>query len=153
MAFSKSRKASLRRLHPVLPKVHYTHHGLYSGDGRVAHYAGWSKPGQPGLIEEVSLEEFKGVYNAWQKDHDDARFNGEQAVKRAHGLERTPATCLPTFCSSRRRYQTLGSSGAHMVTDVHGAMLDAGRPSVTASGLALIMGRMLIPAPRRDRRR
>jgi Lecithin retinol acyltransferase len=38
--------------HPV-----YRHHGIYSGGGRVIHYAGWIR-GRQGLIEEVSLDEF-----------------------------------------------------------------------------------------------
>jgi hypothetical protein len=35
----------------------YFHHGIYLGNGRMIHYAGWSR-GTGGLIEEVTLEQF-----------------------------------------------------------------------------------------------
>lgn len=35
----------------------YFHHGIYIGNGRVIHYAGWVR-GTRGLVEEVTLEEF-----------------------------------------------------------------------------------------------
>jgi hypothetical protein len=52
--------------HLVTPRRGYTHHGIYVGDGRVVHYAGWSRARftrRP--VEEVSLEEFasgRGVH-------------------------------------------------------------------------------------------
>lgn len=36
----------------------YWHHGIYAGDGRVVHYAGLSKSGRGGPVEEISLEMF-----------------------------------------------------------------------------------------------
>jgi hypothetical protein len=35
----------------------YFHHGIYMGDGKMIHYAGWSR-GTRGLVEEVTLEQF-----------------------------------------------------------------------------------------------
>jgi len=35
----------------------YFHHGIYTGNVRVIHYAGWVR-GTRGLVEEVTLEEF-----------------------------------------------------------------------------------------------
>lgn len=35
----------------------YFHHGIYSGNGRVIHYAGWFRSLR-GLVEEVTLEQF-----------------------------------------------------------------------------------------------
>lgn len=35
----------------------YFHHGIYIGNGRVIHYAGWVRSTR-GLVEEVTLEEF-----------------------------------------------------------------------------------------------
>ena len=37
----------------------YFHHGIYVGNGRIIHYAGWSR-GTRGLVEEVSLDLFTG---------------------------------------------------------------------------------------------
>lgn len=46
--------------HLVTPRRHYTHHGIYIGNGRVVHYAGLARSWRPGPVEEVSLEEFAG---------------------------------------------------------------------------------------------
>jgi len=35
----------------------YFHHGIYVGNGRTIHYAGWFR-GTRGLVEEIALEEF-----------------------------------------------------------------------------------------------
>jgi len=47
--------------HLITPRCGYTHHGIYVGQGRVVHYAGWSRAAltrRP--VEEVSLTEFAG---------------------------------------------------------------------------------------------
>jgi cell wall-associated NlpC family hydrolase len=47
--------------HLITPRCGYTHHGIYVGNLRVVHYAGWSRAAwtrRP--VEEVSLTEFAG---------------------------------------------------------------------------------------------
>jgi hypothetical protein len=47
--------------HLITPRCGYTHHGIYVGNGRVVHYAGWSRAAltrRP--VEVVSLTQFGG---------------------------------------------------------------------------------------------
>ncbi len=44
--------------HLVSPRLLYTHHGIYVGNGRVIHYAGFSRGLRRGPVEETSLERF-----------------------------------------------------------------------------------------------
>jgi Lecithin retinol acyltransferase len=43
----------------IVSRRGYKHHGIYSGDGRVIHYAGRVRY-QQGRIEEISLQDFVG---------------------------------------------------------------------------------------------
>ena len=60
----------------------YFHHGIYMGNGRVIHYAGWFRSAR-GLVEEVTLEQFtKGrPYKVGQIPAD--RCSGEEMAPRA----------------------------------------------------------------------
>jgi hypothetical protein len=60
----------------------YFHHGIYMGNGRVIHYAGWLR-GTRGLVEEVTLQEFtRGhPYRIGRMPPD--RRAGEDIVRRA----------------------------------------------------------------------
>jgi hypothetical protein len=44
--------------HLVTPRTLYTHHGIYVGNGRVIHYAGFAYGLRRGPVEQVSLERF-----------------------------------------------------------------------------------------------
>ena len=46
--------------HLVTPRWGYRHHGIYVGNGRVIHYAGFKGLLRRGPVEEISLEEFAG---------------------------------------------------------------------------------------------
>lgn len=69
--------------HLTSPRWGYLHHGIYAGQGRVIHYAGFNRPFQRGPVEEVPLERFtrgrplRG--NSWVAP----AFAGEAAVARA----------------------------------------------------------------------
>src|SRR5688572_3798471 len=45
--------------HLVTPRGWYEHHGIYVGEGRVVHYAGYCQGLHTGPMEEVSLEAFR----------------------------------------------------------------------------------------------
>jgi cell wall-associated NlpC family hydrolase len=63
----------------------YLHHGLYAGDGRVIHYAGFKRWLHRGPVEEVTLEQF-ALGRGWQvKVRATPRFAGQAAVDRARG--------------------------------------------------------------------
>jgi Lecithin retinol acyltransferase len=44
--------------HMVTPRLGYTHHGIYAGQGRIVQYGGLSRGLRRGPVEEVSLVEF-----------------------------------------------------------------------------------------------
>jgi hypothetical protein len=60
----------------------YFHHGIYVGNGRVIHYAGWFHSAR-GLIEEVTLEQFTEgrPYSIGRTPAD--RDGGKEIVRRA----------------------------------------------------------------------
>jgi hypothetical protein len=61
----------------------YAHHGIYAGDGRVIHYAGFAKSLNRGPVEEVSLEQFAGGHEITLRHNVAAKFGGMEAVRRA----------------------------------------------------------------------
>lgn len=69
--------------HLVTPRRGFLHHGIYIGNGRVIHYAGYSRSGRRGPVEDVSLERFTRGRALWLKPADDARYGGADAVERA----------------------------------------------------------------------
>lgn len=44
--------------HIVTPRLWYTHHGIYAGQGRIVQYGGLSRGLRRGSVEEVSLPQF-----------------------------------------------------------------------------------------------
>jgi hypothetical protein len=61
----------------------YAHHGLYAGEGRVIHYAGFKRFWQRGPVEEVTLEEFARGRGWEVKPWVAPKFAGQAAVERA----------------------------------------------------------------------
>jgi hypothetical protein len=66
----------------ILRRRAYFHHGIYMGNGKMIHYAGWLF-GTRGLVEEVTLEQFTEghPYRIGRMPPD--RRAGEDAVRRA----------------------------------------------------------------------
>src|SRR4051812_28762840 len=69
--------------HLVSPRKWYSHHGVYIGNGRVVHYAGFSHPFHSGPIEETSLEAFARDYGFSVEPHAAPAFCPEEIVRRA----------------------------------------------------------------------
>jgi hypothetical protein len=70
--------------HLVTPRRGYTHHGIYVGNGRVVHYAGWSRAvlsARP--VEEVSLEAFAGDHGVAALPNSPTSFAPAEVVARA----------------------------------------------------------------------
>lgn len=44
--------------HLISPRKGYSHHGIYVGNGRVIHYAGWANSHETGPVEETDLQAF-----------------------------------------------------------------------------------------------
>jgi hypothetical protein len=69
--------------HLVTRRRGYAHHGIYAGDGRVIHYAGWSRSWQRGPVEEIALSRFAAGRPVLIKPAAEARYRGAEIVARA----------------------------------------------------------------------
>jgi hypothetical protein len=69
--------------HLVTPRKWYSHHGVYVGNGRVVHYAGFSQRLRSGPVEETSLEAFAKHFGFRVEPHATPAFSPEEIVRRA----------------------------------------------------------------------
>lgn len=69
--------------HLVTQRRGYEHHGVYVGNGRVVHYAGFADSAQRAPVEEVTLECFARGHAMWVRLHPFATYTGDEAVMRA----------------------------------------------------------------------
>ena len=69
--------------HVLWHRRRYSHHGIYVGDGRVVHYAGYVSGFATGPVEEVSLAEFAHNRPIWIRRTPHPLFPAEEAVRRA----------------------------------------------------------------------
>jgi cell wall-associated NlpC family hydrolase len=67
----------------VSPRRGYAHHGIYIGNGRVIHYAGFGGGWRPGPIEEATLDRFCMGRPIVVRDNPGARHVGAACVERA----------------------------------------------------------------------
>jgi hypothetical protein len=69
--------------HLASPRKGYVHHGIYAGNGRVIHYAGFARALRRGPVEEVPLERFTRGRAFQVRVHATPQFDGSAAVERA----------------------------------------------------------------------
>ncbi|HEU0199218.1 MAG TPA: lecithin retinol acyltransferase family protein [Burkholderiaceae bacterium] len=70
--------------HLVTPRGRYEHHGIYVGNGKVVHYAGFcDSRARSGPVEEVSLMRFAAGREIRVEAHAKAAFPAEQIAARA----------------------------------------------------------------------
>ena len=69
--------------HLVTQRRGYEHHGIYVGNGRVVHYAGFASSAQRGPVEEVELARFAAGQPLSIRSTPSARYDGDEAVRRA----------------------------------------------------------------------
>ena len=69
--------------HLVSPRWGYLHHGLYTGGGRVIHYAGFNRAFQKGRVEEVALSHFTRGRGLQVRARPAPQFAGPAAIDRA----------------------------------------------------------------------
>jgi hypothetical protein len=68
--------------HLVSPRKFYVHHGIYLGDGKVAHYSGLSASLQAGPIEITDLDRFGNGSSIWVHEEQCA-FSSDEIIVRA----------------------------------------------------------------------
>ena len=69
--------------HLTSPRWGYVHHGLYAGNGRVIHYAGFNRAWRCGKVEEVTLAQFTRGRELQVQPSPAPRFGGPVAIERA----------------------------------------------------------------------
>jgi hypothetical protein len=69
--------------HLVTPRGWYEHHGIYAGDGRVVHYAGYCHGLHTGPVEEVGLEQFCVGQGFAVRAHVGSSYTPTEVVERA----------------------------------------------------------------------
>jgi hypothetical protein len=69
--------------HLVTQRRGYEHHGIYVGNGRVVHYAGFASSAHRGPVEEVELNRFAAGHALTIRPTPSARYVGDEAVRRA----------------------------------------------------------------------
>ncbi len=70
-------------VHLTTPRRGYVHHGVYAGDGRVIHYAGYSRALRRWPVEEIPLEQFAAGRGFAVQAHQAPKYAGDAAVERA----------------------------------------------------------------------
>jgi len=69
--------------HLTTPRRGYVHHGIYAGNGRVIHYAGYDRAFRRGPVQEVSVDDFTRGRGVQAHAGAGALFGGVEAVARA----------------------------------------------------------------------
>lgn len=69
--------------HLTTPRRGYVHHGIYAGDGRVIHYAGYHRAFRRGPVQETTLEHFARGRGVRAEAASAVQFAGADAVTRA----------------------------------------------------------------------
>jgi hypothetical protein len=72
-----------RGVHLATRRPGYVHHGIYIGDGKVIHYAGFSRRLCRGPVEIVSIDQFAAGFGFEVISHPFAKYAGLAAVHRA----------------------------------------------------------------------
>ena len=89
--------------HLVTPRLLYTHHGIYVGNGRVIHYAGLACGLRRGSVEETSLERF-------------AHGHGIQVLCGARCFERCEVVERARSRLGEKHYRVLTNNCEHFCT-------------------------------------
>jgi hypothetical protein len=69
--------------HLTTPRRGYVHHGIYAGEGRVIHYAGYHRAFRRGPVLETTLEHFARGRGVQAEAASAVQFAGAEAVARA----------------------------------------------------------------------
>ena len=121
--------------HLTTPRRGYMHHGIYAGDGRVIHYAGFDRAFRRGPVQEVPLEQFGRGRGVQVHAGGSTLFAGAQALARARSR------------LGENRYRVWTNNCEHFV---HWCLWDRSRSTqVERWGQALRSALAVLAAPQR----
>jgi hypothetical protein len=69
--------------HLMTPRLGYTHHGIYVGQGEVVHYSGLSRRLMRGPVERVTISQFAAGRALFVATGTGDRFDAQDVVRRA----------------------------------------------------------------------
>lgn len=102
--------------HLVTQRRGYEHHGIYVGNGRVVHYAGFASSAHRGPVEEVELTRFAAGHALTIRPTPSARYVGDEAVRRARSrLGENRYRLLTNNCEHFCAWCLLGESRSEQV--------------------------------------
>ena len=102
--------------HLVTQRRGYEHHGIYVGNGRVVHYAGFAGSTHRGPVEEVELSRFAAGHPLSIRPAPSARYAGDEAVRRARSrLGENRYRLLTNNCEHFCAWCLLGESRSEQV--------------------------------------
>jgi hypothetical protein len=102
--------------HLVSDRCGYEHHGIYVGNGRVVHYAGFAGSVHRGPVEEVDLDRFAAGHPLSIRATPRARYVGDEAVRRARSrLGENHYRLLTNNCEHFCAWVLLGESRSEQV--------------------------------------
>jgi hypothetical protein len=102
--------------HLVTPRRGYVHHGIYSGDGKVVHYAGLMRSPPFGCVEEVPFEQFSCGHDVFVVTTPTPRFPADEIVRRAHSrLGEARYNLLSNNCEHLCAWCLVGASYSEQV--------------------------------------
>lgn len=102
--------------HLMTARLGYTHHGIYAGAGKVVHYAGLSLSLHRGPVEEVVFAEFAQGHPVWIGSGADARFAGQEVVRRAYSrLGEDHYRVISNNCEHFCMWCLYGESRSHQI--------------------------------------
>jgi hypothetical protein len=112
----ESNEIPLPGTHLVAPRRGYTHHGIYVGDGRVVHYAGFSRGWSRGPVEEVSLADFRRAQSISARFYANPRYDAGEIIERARSrLHEDTYHLLTNNCEHFCEWCVLGTSRSRQV--------------------------------------
>ncbi|MGU7775124.1 lecithin retinol acyltransferase family protein [Burkholderia sp. MR1-5-21] len=102
--------------HLITQRRGYQHHGIYVGNGKVIHYAGFATSERRGPVEEVPLEAFADGHAVAVRLHPFPTYCGEEAVLRARSrLGENRYRLLTNNCEHFCAWCLLGDSRSEQI--------------------------------------
>ncbi|MNK82105.1 NC domain protein [compost metagenome] len=103
--------------HLVSPRKFYVHHGIYLGDGKVAHYSGLSASLQAGPIEVTDLDRFGNGSSIWVHQEQCAFSSDEIIVRAMSRVGESEYKILSNNCEHFCNWCINGNSYSAQVTE------------------------------------
>jgi len=116
----------------------YSHHGIYSGDGKVFHYTGAEKEKKDPLVRKTTLEDFLKGGNLRKRDYK-KRLSCSETLKIAKDLLSSNGYSLAfNNCEHFASYCATGNKKSRQVHNVIGALAGI---TLAVTGFILKKGR------------